>query len=124
MSRRAANRTSTAKAHHTSPAVASIGRKVTVRTAEIAGVAGVLEAAVVDVVVEAAVDATAAVVAADATVDVADQVADGTNIRRIHRQTQIKKGHNASCGLFRLQSASGELGSPAGSESDSGMPHT
>ena len=100
MSRRiATSRISIAKARPTLVAVV-IGRKATVLTAEIAGAAGVLEAAGVDVAVEAAADGTAAAVV-DATVAAAVPAADGTNIGRIHRRTQIKKGHNASCGLSR-----------------------
>jgi hypothetical protein len=59
-------------------------RRATVHpvAAEIAGGADVPEAAVV------------------ADVAAADQAADGTGIRRIHRRTQIKKGRNARCGLF------------------------
>ena len=76
-------------------------RVATVHTvaAEIAGGADVLEAA--DVAAADVADATAEAAVADATVAAADQAADGTSIRRIHRRTQIKKGRNARCGLFR-----------------------
>jgi hypothetical protein len=79
-------------------------RMATVHTvaAEIAGGAGVLEAAVVaDVAAADVADATVEAAVADATVAAADQAADGTSIRRIHRRTQNKKGHSARCGLFR-----------------------
>jgi hypothetical protein len=76
-------------------------RMETVHTvaAEIAGEADVLEAA--DVAAADVADATAEAAVADATVAAEDQAADGTSIRRIHRRTQIKKGRNARCGLFR-----------------------
>jgi len=92
MSRTAANPTSTAKARHTWAALPATVRTATVRTvaAEIAGVAGVQEAAVVvdvaaaDVVV---VTAEAAVVAA--TEAVADQAVDGTN-GRLHSSCRFR----------------------------------
>src|ERR1700722_2635190 len=119
MSRRiATSPTSTAKARRM--LAAATVRMETVHTvaAEIAGEADVLEAADVaaaDVAGATAgaagagaagaaadvADATAEAAVADATVAAADQAADGTSIRRIHRRTQIKKGRNARCGLFR-----------------------
>src|ERR1700689_2087906 len=99
MSRRiATSPTSTAKARRMLAALLAIVPMAIVRmvVAEIAGGADVLEAAVAaDVAAADVADATAEAAVADATVAAADQAADGTSIRRVHRRTQIKKGHNA-----------------------------